>query len=833
MNLNMKKNITKTYLIVFSILFSPYVIGQVINTNEYIKIYNDLYAQYSPKVKGWQLYKYDSYEKNYKHLIYNETNSNKNYVSFDNIYVVEPYLLFTKENDHYKQISIYSDNVTDEHIDSIFLLDGHPIQKDIDGKYYSLLNRPMGCDTFVIINNILIPISGKQNLHEENYQFTKNGFILPCFYGSQPSSYLIKKNTEGYVLSNVDIIGTAEGLFIHHYDETAKSPNVERQFPAEVRLSYYDRYNFLISKKGKWYKCQLPSNKENFKNYLTDTKDLIVNDGESFTYFGELESDYIRIINWESGKPIYFIAKINGRDYLLDYRKSIVSNNGTKIHLPTIGEISGDFIKPHFKEFTNNADFIEVRNGNVNDYYLIKSESITKITNLPFRKNTFTSAFIGAKYMLCNSEGKFVVEKEFKAAMTDKEIAEENSEALKTALFNSSVSERFKEIFPLKYYNGNQFIYRTEKDDDKFGRSDDYTLRIIDDSCKLIRLQHGSYVISGQNSHIPFDQSAVYFIGNSKLKESFGFLPKVTLPNIASKDVQEIGFGRSSYDKSKCIITKTFNIYNQNNSARTYEAQVKKIDYRNIFTENPDVENEDIISAMRLSNNEILVVIKAEMRFLSNQLNSIAGIDGVNNISRVFASDWYYKFIVISEDGSELISNKNYLLPFKKLIPIDGGFIAVSNELADLISLDNKDFGRKTLVHSKELNKDILVTESINFNNAMKFEKGIKLFKFDNSANLVKELIIDNSTDPKITKPELRQIKTSENYICLSFSSYDKNVINVSSPVFSLYDLNLNLKSELVDPNILFNWGILASKDDTFYLYKTIPSESIVIPFNR
>ena len=64
--------------------------------------------------------------------------------------------------------------------------------------------------------------------------------------------------------------------------------------------------------------------------------------------------------------------------------------------------------------------------------------------------------------------------------------------------------------------------------------------------------------------------------------------------------------------------------------------------------------------------------------------------------------------------------------------PVDNGFIIMS-VIGKVISLDEKDFGRKSLIYSQSAGKNILVTEGINFDANLKLENGIEIFKFNNS----------------------------------------------------------------------------------------------------
>ena len=214
------------------------------------------------------------------------------------------------------------------------------------------------------------------------------------------------------------------------------------------------------------------------------------------------------------------------------------------------------------------------------------------------------------------------------------------------------------------------------------------------------------------------------------------------------------------------------------------------------------------------------------------------GIDGTNNLSRTFATSSYFKFLVISEDGAKIKSNKNYLIPKTSLgsnvTAIENGFLILSHNLGNVISLEDNDFGKKSTVYSQEAGKYIVVTEGIRFSNNTTYEKGIKIYKFNNSAELVKELIVDNPSDKNIKKPELKHFRASENYMCIHYWSYEQDVVNVFQDAFKLFDFDLNLKSTYVEKNRGDVWFLVMAKDDVFYSNSEFEYDSeyrVIIPF--
>lgn len=399
---------------------------------------------------------------------------------------------------------------------------------------------------------------------------------------------------------------------------------------------------------------------------------------------------------------------------------------------------------------------------------------------------------------------------------------------LKTTMMNSRYINHF---FPYKNYNGNQFFYRTTRDEKGIeGRSDNIQMRIVNDDGIIIPLKHGVKEVNAMYAH---DGSPVYSVGTSQKTEKFYFTPYYTLPNISSTNIQEIGSGRSSYDNKDYLITKSFITRINSSEAHTQFDYARLISYDEIFFESSDVNNVEFIYASRLSNNDILVILKAEIRFLSHQLNRMFGIDGVNNISRTYATNSYYKFVVISEDGTELKSNRNYLVPIKFIRPVNNGFVILSENLDNVISLDENDFGKKSWIYSASSGRNILVTEGVNFSNKNSSIKGIKIFKFNNSAILERELTVDNPPDAKILKPYPISVEDSENHLCLFYRSYEQSVINESVYVCKLFDFDLNLRSTYIAGKYFpDDWDLITSMNDIFYaIIDGDTKERIKIPF--
>lgn len=433
-------------------------------------------------------------------------------------------------------------------------------------------------------------------------------------------------------------------------------------------------------------------------------------------------------------------------------------------------------------------------------------------------KPSTTNEVVAAEIKKQNEEEEAVIrrkaeEEEFQRL----ETLSIQSDELKTAIMNSKLKFTFQYgndynpyrenqyfyDFPLKYYNGTQPFLQNTKDYD-------FDFSIIN---------------NGSISSLTVDNSEnIYAIGSSNRKERFMYYGKFNLANINLGYFNQIGFAQNSYDNKYYLITKKFTLSNTLTSC--VSSQI--IPFSLIFPENPEIsaevnpdikkQNVEILWYSRLSNNNIIILLKTNIEYLSNQLNSMFGINGINKISRTFETDSYYKFIVLSEDGSKLYANKNYIIPIKFIRPIDNGFIILSEKLGNVISLNNKDFGRKSTVYSQSAGKNITVTEGINFSSNTSYVSGIRIFRFDNNAEFNKEITVDNPTDERIGNPIPIYIQHSENYLCLQYESYEKDVINERSYVYNLYDFDLKLISSIVYEHT----GILTSLNDDFYLNTSI-----------
>ena len=854
----MKKHIC-LYAIIFCFVHSLF--SQSINRNEYIKITDELFSQYSPKEKGWVIFKYDAKGKQYVRQEYTVSNSNTKQSMFKNIYVGAKYAIFINDGTNLKLLNTYSNEISSEYKEILSYnfpkIDGdfpHIVGKEIGNKYISLNDRPMSCDTFALQNGTFIPIFNKDNPKINENIYTQNGFIVPHLYGVIGYSYSIVKTAQGFILSNSKILFDQMGYLIHSYPEMGynhKNPETVKLFPINVNLSYYDGNNFLISEKNKWFVCKVPEYEEIFNSYLNDEKSIFPKEKTLFSYFGDLSANSIRILTWESGTPAYFIANVQGVDYLFDYKKALIKGTGSRatITFPQNNDISGESIKPYYTESGRPFDYngreekpryLEVKQGNVIVYYKYQEGEFKKIDNNPFKGN-YIAVFTGSTYREYGNEyfGQILNEKVFPTEMTAIEIANAETEEsrIKTDVLKTTLmySASYNNKFPLKYYNGNQFFYRSMNEEKEYGRSDDVRLRIVNNSGEIIPLEHGDYRV---NYELPYNWSDVYAVGASQKTERFSFYPEYTLSNISSTNIQEIGYGSSSYDSKEHLITKTFVTQVEQKKAYTVYDKTRIIKYDEIFPENPNIGDVKFIYSSRLSNNDILIIFEANIEFLSGQLNRMFGIEGVGKISRTFATSSYYKFIVVSEDGGKLKSNKNYLLPKTSfetnVAPVEGGFIIVSKYLGNVISLENNDFGRKSSVFSQEAGKNIIVTEGISFSNNVNHKNGIKIFKFNNSAELVNDLVVDNPSDEKINSPSLIELKSSENYLCLRYLSFEQAVVNEPVYVYKLFDFGLNLKSAVVGekPQMFEDNGFIISKDDVFYLdHEKDKGERVIIPF--
>ncbi|KAF5078296.1 hypothetical protein DSECCO2_141020 [anaerobic digester metagenome] len=873
----MKRLIHFNSFVIVLLSFSLQLQAQFKNKNEYIKLNDELFCQYSPIEKGWAIFKFDNKTQTYIKQEYAESpDIKKSY--FENIYVVGD-RFYTYTGKAFKSISGFSNKIYSSEYKELLIFNSpqtdkiypHTVAKEMDNKYVSLHDRPMSCDTFALQNGTFIPIFKKDNPVINENIFTSNGLIVPVLYGVSSIYYSIRKSSQGYILTN-RIFSTQMGYLIQSQPDMAvglnqKNPELTKQFNPEIQLSYYNDKSFLISEKNKWYICKVPANETDFNAYLNDKKRILPKNETFYSYFGNLEANSIKVLTWNSGKPEYFVANINGIDYLYDYRKAVIKNINKNITFPIVENISGDYIRAYYppdvyRDFK--PMYLEVKQGNNLNFYNYVNNKFKKLDKNPF-VGYYKATFIGSTYKEFDNSGRILSEKTFKPSMTKGEIAAEikrqaeeeefarkeklriQSEGLKSAIMDSKLkydkynnyyfmNNRFFYNFPMKYYNGSQpFFNCTESDYLSLCTVENGSIKTIN-NCK----EYLSDTYRGFSS-----SSDVYAVGASQRTERYPFYSPWTLANINTGYFQQVGYGNSSYNDKFYLITKTFKLLN---SSSSYESS-KLISFNELFVENPDIKDINsfkIIYASRLSNNNILVIFRAEIRYLSNQMNSMFGIDGMNKISRTFDSQNYYKFVVISEDGTKLVSNRNYLLPIKLIRPVDNGFVILSEKLGDVISLSINDFGRKSNVYSQAAGKNIIVTEGVDFSNRVTYNRGIKLFKFNNNAELVKEITVDNPNDKEIANPYPIYIQDSENYLCLLYCSFEQAVVNEPVYVFKLFDFNLDLKSTVVDEKpqlfgintlaILKKGGLpddkgfITSLNDTFFVYR-YKSDKTVIPF--
>ncbi len=355
--------------------------------------------------------------------------------------------------------------------------------------------------------------------------------------------------------------------------------------------------------------------------------------------------------------------------------------------------------------------------------------------------------------------------------------------------------------FPLRYYDGNQIFYTV-----RFGTGNSLKLCVINDNLEETILKH-------ENG------GSIILIGESNRKEEFFHSTQYLVPSIGSKIFHDIGTAESSYNKKKFLMTITYDYFFGSYGTYSDRQDVNIISYDAIFKETNNTSGEYVYCS-RLSNNNILIVFKVKLEYLSHQLSSAFGIDGYGKLSRTISSSDYYKFLVISEDGSKIVSNKNYIFPFKTIKPIDGGFAIFSNKLSNVITLNEDDFG-KEIILKNEFGQDIIIKENLSFSSGNNYKEGVKIFKFDNSANLIKELIIDNPSDDNIKTPIALNLQHGEDYICVQYYSFDEEIVNRRTGVFKLFDFNLNLISKVTfsAQNKMDDWyhPPLFSKGNTFY----------------
>ncbi|HQP14295.1 MAG TPA: hypothetical protein PLN58_06365 [Bacilli bacterium] len=852
----MRKLIYFNSILLVLLSFSIQLFAQFKNKNEYIKLNDELFCQYSPIEKGWAIFKFDNKSQTYIKQEYTESpDIKKSY--FESIYVVGDREFYIYNGKAYKSISGYSNEIYSSEYKELLIYNlpqadkvyPHTVGLTFENKYISLHDRPMSCDTFIIQNGTFFPIFKKDNPKISENIFTQNGLIVPNLYGNSGYSYTIRKTSQGYILSDRRIMIPQMGYLIHSYPEMGyahKNPEVNKLFKPGINLSYYDGKNFLISEKNKWYICKVSANETDFNDYLTDLKRVLPQNETLYQYFGTIEANSIKVLTWNSGKPEYFVANINGIDYLYDYKKAAIKNINKNITFPIVENISGDYIRAYYPPDVYRdykPMYLEVKQGNNLYFYNYVNNEFKKFDKNPF-VGYYKATFIGSTYKEFDNSGQILSEKTFKPSMTKEEVAAEikrqaeeeefarkeklriQSEGLKSAIMDSKLrydldggflwygSFQFFHDFPMKYYNGSQPYLENMTG---IGVGGGYKFEL-------------SVVNNGKIEKVEVDNSQdVYAVGSSGRTERFSYYGEFNLANINTGYFNQVGLAKNSYDNKYYLITKKFKLANSTTSFASSEI----IPCALVFSENPDIKNKDEVKFFyrsRLSNNNILIIFKVSISYLSNQLNSMFGIGGMNNISRKLGTETYYKFVVLSADGKEIIANNNYLLPIKYIRPIDGGFVILSESLGNVISLSQNDFGRKSTVYSQAEGRNIIVTEGLNFSSNESNIPGIRIFKFDNYAKLVKEITVDNPSDERIKKPKLIYIQESENYLCMLYASYEKNVINEGVCVFNLYDFELNLKSTIitnagyyVNPSnpYYFEWpegiGFITSINDIFY----------------
>jgi len=312
-------------LIVVLLTFSVQLQAQFKNNNEYIKLNDELFCQYSPIEKGWAIFKFDNKSQTYIKQEYTESpDIKKSY--FESIYVVGDREFYIYNGKAYKSLSGYSNEIYSSEYKELLIYNSpqadkvylHTVGLTFENKYISLHDRPMSCDTFLLQNGTFFPIFKKDNPKISENIFTQNGLIVPNLYGNSGYSYTIRKTSQGYILSDRRIMIPQMGYLIHSYPEMGyahKNPEVNKLFKLGINLSYYDGKNFLISEKNKWYICKVSANETDFNDYLTDLKRVLPQNETLYQYFGTIEANSIKVLTWNSGKPEYFVANINGIEY--------------------------------------------------------------------------------------------------------------------------------------------------------------------------------------------------------------------------------------------------------------------------------------------------------------------------------------------------------------------------------------------------------------------------------------------------------------------------------------------------------------------------------------
>jgi len=477
--------------------------------------------------------------------------------------------------------------------------------------------------------------------------------------------------------------------------------------------------------------------------------------------------------------------------------------------------------------------YLEVKQGNNLNFYNYVNNEFKKLDKNPFIGH-YKATFIGSTYKEFDNSGRILSEKTFKAFYTpseleaeikrqaeeerlvrQKKLEEEELQRKKTIQifqdFEKETMGRRNNCFPKKYYDGTQFFFKENDENDTVG-----PFVVVNNTVKKLNiLSSEAFVAVGESgSNEEFQIIASGISGGSP---DHGIrLYHASLPNIKSNLMQTVDLSVTSYDKSLYLTTRTYLI---NDDYANYR-NAKNIKLDEIFSETGknykypisnhyfmyDYVDFSLKNALRLSNNNILLVWENRIDFLSNQMNSAFGIDGYGNISRTFKQAKYYKFLVISEDGSRIIWNKNFLLPESNIftlrdfiISVDGGFIlCMSPNEGNLVSLDLADFGVKKTRYSAAAGKNIIVTENINLYNNTSNVEGIKLYKFDNNCNLQLEKTIDEANDKNISLSKLYLIYAFDDQFVINYTSYHANIINKAINVAEFFDFDLNSISKQI-----------------------------------
>lgn len=439
---------------------------QIINNNEYI-ILNEpistysLYTQYSPIEKGWVLFKFDENSKNYVRQQFFDKSSNQKISLFENLYIGNGSEIITNDGKNFKEISPYSDTIEYSY-KSIFLFGTlnmesystpnnvhkfrHIIGKNLNNTYCSITEMGMDCDTFEIINGNFIPLFFTDNPNFSENIYRKNGYIVPpLFYVEPVYFYSINKKNGSYELSDVGIDYDNQAFFINNYDSldcSDRKPQSRKTFPAYLKLSYGTSESFLISIDNKWYLCHFAKNKQILRAYLANKNDILPSDKSLYSYFGNLDATSIKILNWDSGKPVYFIARQNGNDYLYDYRQAEIKSIEETIVFPKKVGISGEIIKPYFID-KEKPYCIEVRNKKVSEYFIYKDGGFTRINYDPFQ-SYFKAIFTESSYKKFSDDILATVVEE--RTYSDKDIQAVSETEAVSSLIDSRDGKSYKTI---------------------------------------------------------------------------------------------------------------------------------------------------------------------------------------------------------------------------------------------------------------------------------------------------------------------------------------------------------------------------------------------------